>query len=224
MDTSNKPKVWFYAKQYGWGWGLPAAWQGWVVLCVYLVLIIGGIFVFDMERQLAGYIVFAGALTALLIAICWVKGEKPAWRWGAEVKSSPDLNRRGLLLFHLFLGPLLLGFALFIRTHLPPEINKTYGYRTHISMQSQEAWDEAQRYSANAMIIAALVTIIFQAASCFAMKPATSLLASGGVLILAIMIAMAATELHLKRNFDPHGAGIISYQERIISLPNLFSG
>jgi hypothetical protein len=210
MDTSNKPEVWFHAKQYGWGWGLPVAWQGWVVLCAYLVLVIGGIFVFDIKRQLAGYIFFAGTLTVLLIAICWVKGEKPAWRWGGEVKSSPDLNRRGLLLFHLFLGPLLLGFALFIRIHLPPEINKIYGYRTHISMQSQEAWDEAQRCSANAMIIAALVTIIFQAASCFAMKPATSLLASAGVLVLVMVIAMAATELHLKRNFDPHGAEIIS--------------
>ncbi|HTS17465.1 MAG TPA: hypothetical protein VMP11_07825 [Verrucomicrobiae bacterium] len=28
----NDKRVWFRAKRYGWGWGLPCAWQGWVVL------------------------------------------------------------------------------------------------------------------------------------------------------------------------------------------------
>jgi hypothetical protein len=23
-------KIWFPAKRYGWGWGLPCCWQGWV--------------------------------------------------------------------------------------------------------------------------------------------------------------------------------------------------
>jgi hypothetical protein len=33
MDTNEKT-VWFIAKRYGWGWGLPCAWQGWVVFAV----------------------------------------------------------------------------------------------------------------------------------------------------------------------------------------------
>ena len=34
--------IWFPAKRYGWGWGFPIAWQGWVVLLVYLVLLFLG--------------------------------------------------------------------------------------------------------------------------------------------------------------------------------------
>lgn len=30
--ASNGKKIWFPAKRYGWGWGLPVTWQGWVVL------------------------------------------------------------------------------------------------------------------------------------------------------------------------------------------------
>jgi hypothetical protein len=25
------PEYWFPAKRYGWGWGIPVTWQGWVV-------------------------------------------------------------------------------------------------------------------------------------------------------------------------------------------------
>ena len=39
MHTQPK-NYWFPAKRYGWGWGLPSAWQGWVVLLVYLAVII----------------------------------------------------------------------------------------------------------------------------------------------------------------------------------------
>ena len=34
----KKKKIWFPAKRYGWGWGLPCAWQGWVVLAVWILL------------------------------------------------------------------------------------------------------------------------------------------------------------------------------------------
>ena len=36
---SNNKQYWFRAKRYGWGWGLPIAWQGWVVLSVWFVAI-----------------------------------------------------------------------------------------------------------------------------------------------------------------------------------------
>lgn len=29
-------KYWFPAKRYGWGWGLPVRWQGWVCLAAYM--------------------------------------------------------------------------------------------------------------------------------------------------------------------------------------------
>ena len=27
----DKKEYWFAAKTYGWGWGLPTVWQGWLV-------------------------------------------------------------------------------------------------------------------------------------------------------------------------------------------------
>lgn len=33
MDSQNK--YWFPAKRYGWGWGLPVRWEGWVCLAIY---------------------------------------------------------------------------------------------------------------------------------------------------------------------------------------------
>ena len=78
--SAEKPKYWFSAKQYGWGWGLPTAWQGWLVLALYL----GGLIlatVFGDER--AVYICL-GVLTLLLLVVCVIKGEPPRWRWGGR--------------------------------------------------------------------------------------------------------------------------------------------
>ena len=35
-------KYWFPAKTYGWGWGIPATWQGWTVSLAFFVLLFGG--------------------------------------------------------------------------------------------------------------------------------------------------------------------------------------
>jgi hypothetical protein len=82
MNQPNEKKYWFPAKQYGWGWGLPCAWQGWVVLAVYLALIIGGILIFGGHPRIT--IPYMVILSAALIAICWLKGEPPRWRWGKD--------------------------------------------------------------------------------------------------------------------------------------------
>ena len=78
---SGASSLWFRAKRYGWGW-VPCAWQGWVVLAVFLVLVAAGsLFVLPAHGGLffAGYVV---VLCALLTAVCWAKGEPPRWRWG----------------------------------------------------------------------------------------------------------------------------------------------
>jgi hypothetical protein len=41
MNT-NKKQIWFPAKKYGWGWGPPCTWQGWVVMVVWVGLVAGG--------------------------------------------------------------------------------------------------------------------------------------------------------------------------------------
>jgi hypothetical protein len=44
MQTENK--YWFPAKRYGYGWGIPNSWQGWVVLVAFVALSVVGSFVF----------------------------------------------------------------------------------------------------------------------------------------------------------------------------------
>ena len=82
MSRSSKKTVWFPAKKYGIGWGLPITWQGWVVLLLYIALSIIGTIYFKQKGKeifIPFYIIF---LTSLFIYICWKKGEKISWRWG----------------------------------------------------------------------------------------------------------------------------------------------
>ena len=46
----SRSRYWFPAKRYGWGWGLPVAWQGWLVLAVFFGLVAAGMLFF---RQIA---------------------------------------------------------------------------------------------------------------------------------------------------------------------------
>jgi drug/metabolite transporter (DMT)-like permease len=77
-------KYWFPAKRYGWGWGPPTTWQGWVVLLVFLALICAGVFLILPREGPAVFVVYSLVLTALLLAVCWLKGEPPRWRWGRK--------------------------------------------------------------------------------------------------------------------------------------------
>jgi hypothetical protein len=74
--------IWFPAKTLGWGWGLPIKWQGWVVLVGYLVLLSLGTIVLDPRFHMIGFLVYTALLSAALIAVCWLKGERPRWRRG----------------------------------------------------------------------------------------------------------------------------------------------
>jgi len=78
---SNDGRFWFPAKRYGWGWGSPTTWQGWVILLVWLAAIAAGS-LFFMPHHLFGFLAFLLVMTILLLAICYAKGEPPAWRWG----------------------------------------------------------------------------------------------------------------------------------------------
>ncbi len=79
---STEQRYWFPAKRYGWGWGLPSAWQGWAVTFAYFIGLLLGIFVIQPDRHPIAFVAFITLLTALLIGVCWVKGEPPSWRWG----------------------------------------------------------------------------------------------------------------------------------------------
>ena len=81
---SSEKKYWFPAKRYGWGWGIPSSWQGWVVLCAFVALLALGALVVPPDRQPGWYLGFVGVCSVVLIAVCWLKGESPRWRWGGR--------------------------------------------------------------------------------------------------------------------------------------------
>ena len=82
MTEPNK-KIWFPAKRYGWGWGLPCSWEGWAVMVTWLLLLVGAAFTM-MPKHPVSFEATLGVLTGFIIAICWWKGEKPRWRWGKD--------------------------------------------------------------------------------------------------------------------------------------------
>lgn len=92
MDTQNQKKIWFKAKQYGWGW-YPATWQGWVSVLVYVMLIIPAPYVIlrDIPQgttppplAIVLVLLWYGFLTSALLTVCFKKGERPRWRWGGK--------------------------------------------------------------------------------------------------------------------------------------------
>ncbi len=65
-----KEKAWFPAKRYGYGWGIPRRWQGWLVLCIYLFslllaslqLVRTGPFELEVDVIVLSVLLVAGAL------------------------------------------------------------------------------------------------------------------------------------------------------------------
>jgi len=75
-------RYWFPAKRYGWGWGLPSAWQGWVVLVAYLAVVAGMAYVFPPAHHAPAFYAGLVITTVVLLLVCLLKGEPPRWRTG----------------------------------------------------------------------------------------------------------------------------------------------
>lgn len=88
MSTPAK-KYWFPRKTFGWGWGLPSCWQGWVVMLSYIMLLIGGSFgLKHSPKSAAFFVIYSVGLSVVLVAVCWWKGEPPQWRWGLDQETA----------------------------------------------------------------------------------------------------------------------------------------
>ncbi len=81
---ADTPTYWFPAKRYGWGWGLPSAWQGWVVLGLFIAMLGLGAVLWPPRHDRLPFMAWTGVLVLLLMACCWLKGEPPGWRWGSR--------------------------------------------------------------------------------------------------------------------------------------------
>ncbi len=73
---------WFPAKRYGWGWGLPIRWQGWVVLLLWFAALLAGVYLLRGGEHLPLRLAFIVVMVTVLTLACYLKGEPPKWRWG----------------------------------------------------------------------------------------------------------------------------------------------
>jgi len=76
---TEEKKVWFPTKRYGYGWGLPCVWQGWVVFVGYIALILAAPWLVPQRH----YTAYTITLSTVLIGICMWKGGRPRWHWGS---------------------------------------------------------------------------------------------------------------------------------------------
>lgn len=105
MPKNGDKTYWFKAKKYGWGWGLPMTWQGWisfgVFFAVWMLALRELTFVpQDSEIIPTKNIVIAVSImvvdVAALVYVSFKYGEAPKWRWGnkknGKSKESRDLS------------------------------------------------------------------------------------------------------------------------------------
>ncbi|MDK2848811.1 MAG: hypothetical protein PWP34_2164 [Desulfuromonadales bacterium] len=77
-------RYWFPARKYGWGWGLPCAWQGWAVFFIFALLFSIGFYLFPPQRKTLLFVGYNALVSIEFIVICHIKGEPAAWRWGRK--------------------------------------------------------------------------------------------------------------------------------------------
>ena len=82
-------KYWFPAKRYGWGWGPPVAWQGWAVLVVWAIAFTAGVSFVRPNEHPVFFGLFVAAMIAIIVAVCYAKGEPPRWHWGDKDDRRP---------------------------------------------------------------------------------------------------------------------------------------
>ena len=85
-------KLWFKQKVYGFGWS-PSSYEGWLVIFFYFIVLFYFASKVDSTSHsgsdtLFGVVIPFALLTALLVSICYITGEKPTWRWGCQRKET----------------------------------------------------------------------------------------------------------------------------------------
>ena len=83
--NDNPKGYWFKSKPFGWWW-TPVTWQGWLVIAIYIILVVGFSLTIDetspTREVMFTFLLPIFLLTITLIRICYKKGETPHWNWG----------------------------------------------------------------------------------------------------------------------------------------------
>lgn len=82
---------WFRAKRYGWGWGTPLTWQGWVSFGIFVLVWLIALYVLipvdGSDMPVSNLTVFLTVMVLDIIGLMYVSfkyGEPPSWNWGKK--------------------------------------------------------------------------------------------------------------------------------------------
>lgn len=78
MSEGNDDGSWFAPKRYGYGSGLPIAWQGWALILGYIIAMTAATLL--MPISVIAYVTVVLLLTALLILIS-ARTTRGGWHW-----------------------------------------------------------------------------------------------------------------------------------------------
>ena len=107
---------------------------------------------------------------------------------------------------HLLIGPLMLVISLISFYFPPKKINLIYGHRTSMSMKNQDTWKEANKRSADMMLLVSALTCIFQLIGIvFNINQETTILYATVFLVAGLIIGVIVIEKQLKALFDKDG-------------------
>ncbi len=92
-------KLWFKAKEYGWGW-YPCSWEGWLSLGIFIAFVGSAYWYFlhpffglneknppGIQTALIKFFASEVVAIGLFFVLGFKKGEKPSWRWGNKNNS-----------------------------------------------------------------------------------------------------------------------------------------
>ena len=99
---SKKKDYWFGAKNYGWGWGLPLTWQGWLSFLSFAVILVCSLFLLvfpytDTKVPLANWVIFFSIFALdvfMLVALSYRYGETPEWRWKGKKSQTKKKGKK----------------------------------------------------------------------------------------------------------------------------------
>jgi len=74
---------WFAPKRYGYGAGLPIAWQGWLAVAIYIAAVVAAILLLAPNLWAIGSIVIPATAIFTIISAQKTRGGW-RWRWGKE--------------------------------------------------------------------------------------------------------------------------------------------
>ena len=78
---SDDHPEWFAPKRYGFGSGLPIAWQGWAVMAAFFVIAAAAAFYFAERPLILAAILVPATIVLMVITARTTRGSW-CWRWG----------------------------------------------------------------------------------------------------------------------------------------------